>query len=68
MKDDSIAIPLGKVDATVETNLAGDHGVSGYPTLKYFFKGSSIKYYGPLQADGIVEWVKFVNGGKPHRR
>mmetsp|Transcript_30822 Transcript_30822/g.30329 ORF Transcript_30822/g.30329 Transcript_30822/m.30329 type:complete len:124 (+) Transcript_30822:406-777(+) len=32
-------VKLGKVDATVETALAGRYGVQGYPTIKVFDYG-----------------------------
>uniref|UniRef100_A0A672Q078 Protein disulfide-isomerase n=1 Tax=Sinocyclocheilus grahami TaxID=75366 RepID=A0A672Q078_SINGR len=45
-------IPLAKVDATAESNLATRFGVSGYPTLKIFRKGKAFDYNGPLEMFG----------------
>ena len=53
---------LGKVDATVESKLAGQFDVRGYPTLKWFVGGEPSEYDGPRQADGIVQWIKGVSG------
>ena len=39
-------IKLAKVDATVETKLAEKYGVQGFPTIKFFKKGTPIDYGG----------------------
>lgn len=45
-------IPLAKVDATAETDLAKRFDVSGYPTLKIFRKGRPFAYNGPREKYG----------------
>lgn len=45
-------IPLAKVDATVETEVATRFGVTGYPTLKIFRKGKVFDYNGPREKHG----------------
>jgi len=39
-------IKLGKVDATIESDLAEKFGIRGYPTLKFFKGGEPIDYTG----------------------
>ena len=36
---DSSSVLIGDVDCTVETELASDYGVKGYPTIKYYPAG-----------------------------
>lgn len=55
-------VKLGKIDATVESSLAEKHGVRGYPTLKFYHKGSMIDYNGGRQADDIVNWLNKRTG------
>ena len=52
LKDDKSAIKLGKVDATEESELAQEHGVRGYPTLKFFKNGKKADYGG--ESFGVV--------------
>ena len=44
--EDGSEIKLGKVDATEESELAGDFGVRGYPTIKFFKNGEATDYGG----------------------
>lgn len=56
-------IVIGKVDATVESDLGQKFGVQGYPTLKWFVDGEvASDYSGPRDGDGIVRWVKKKTG------
>jgi len=56
-KDDEIVIAA--VDATQATDLASKYGVKGFPTIKFFPKGSvqPEDYTGGRTADTIVGWV-----------
>ncbi|XP_055962737.1 protein disulfide-isomerase A4 [Sorex fumeus] len=55
-------IPLAKVDATVETELAKRFEVTGYPTLKIFRKGKPFDYNGPREKYGIVDYMVEQSG------
>ncbi|XP_022309872.2 protein disulfide-isomerase A4-like [Crassostrea virginica] len=55
-------IPLGKVDATVESELAAEYEVSGYPTLFLFRKGKKYEYNGPRDENGIVNYMIMQQG------
>lgn len=57
MAEKESKIKLAKVDATEESELAEEHGVRGYPTLKFFRNGTPIEYNGGRQADDIVNWL-----------
>ncbi|TGZ42704.1 hypothetical protein CRM22_011219 [Opisthorchis felineus] len=58
LKSSDLDVLVAKVDATVETELASAHGVSGYPTLKFRKNGSWISYSGERTAEAIVDWIK----------
>lgn len=45
-KRSEFSIKLGKVDATIESELAEKFGIRGYPTLKFFKNGKPIDYSG----------------------
>ena len=46
LKDLNSDIKLGKVDATEQTELAEEHKIRGYPTLKFFRDGKASDYNG----------------------
>lgn len=56
------AIKLGKVDATIESTLAEQFGVRGYPTLKFFRNGADIEYSGGRTSEEIINWVTKKTG------
>lgn len=59
-----VPVPLAKVDATVEEDLASKYEVSGYPTIKLFKNGVAEDYIGPRDADGILAYVAKISGFK----
>ena len=58
LKSTEPPVPLVKVDATVETDLASRFGVQGYPTLKWFVNGKAMEYGGGRTESEILTWVK----------
>nr|XP_012593253.2 protein disulfide-isomerase A2 [Microcebus murinus] len=52
---------LAKVDGTAEPELMEEFGVTEYPTLKFFRDGNRTHpedYTGPLEAEGVAEWLR----------
>ena len=56
------AIPIAKVDGTVETTLATRFGVNEYPTIKLFRNGNPTEYEGDLTRKAIVKFMKRQSG------
>lgn len=51
-------VKLAKVDATVESELGSRFGVTGYPTMKIFRRGTPTDYKGPRDAAGIISYMQ----------
>jgi protein disulfide-isomerase A6 len=58
--ESSSSVMIGDVDCTIETDIAKEYGVSGYPTIKYFTPETDAK--GDKYSGGrdLVSLKKFV--------
>ncbi|XP_050055790.1 protein disulfide-isomerase-like [Aphis gossypii] len=57
LAENELSVKLGKVDATIERDLAEQFGIRAYPTLKFFKNGKPIDYTGGQTKDEIIQWV-----------
>lgn len=55
-------VRLGKVDATIQTELGERFKIRGYPTIKFFIDGTPIEYAGGRSSDEIIQWIKKKSG------
>ncbi|KAI5059121.1 hypothetical protein GOP47_0025440 [Adiantum capillus-veneris] len=53
-----LGVYLAKVDATVEAELAQQHGIQGYPTIIFFVDGKPKPYAHHRTSEAIVSWIK----------
>ncbi|XP_028412228.1 protein disulfide-isomerase A4-like [Dendronephthya gigantea] len=58
LKENDPPIPLAKVDATIESDLASQFKVTGYPTLKIFRRGKPSEYKGERNEYGIIDYMQ----------
>ncbi|KAF7126390.1 hypothetical protein RHSIM_Rhsim11G0094000 [Rhododendron simsii] len=58
------SVVIGKVDCDEHKSLCSKYGVSGYPTIQWFPKGSlePKKYDGPRNAEALAEFVNSEGG------
>ena len=62
MKEEENSVPIMKVDATVEKELAEKYGVQGFPTLKFFIDGEPVDYQGAREENDIYNWIQKKTG------
>merc|ERR1712096_592402 len=62
LAEDSSAVKLAKVDATIHQKLGEKFEIRGFPTLKFFKNGLPQEYSGGRTADTIVSWVEKKSG------
>jgi len=58
LKKDDPPIKIAKVDADAQKELGSRFGVSGFPTLKVFRRGTASEYKGPREGAGIVSYMR----------
>jgi len=56
------SVPLAKVDATEEKDIASKYNVKGFPFMIWFEDGKEVTYDGGRTSDTIVEWVQSMTG------
>ena len=64
LKEEGSEIRLAKVDATVETELAKQYAVSGYPTIK-LLRGADkepVDFAAGRMAEDFITWLKKKTG------
>jgi thiol-disulfide isomerase/thioredoxin len=52
---------FGKVDCSVQESFCEQHGIFGYPSLKWYVNGSFHDYKGKRDHDGILSFAKKMN-------
>lgn len=57
LKNSGSKVKVAKVDATVEKNLSSRFSISGYPTLKLFYKRNPIDYNRGREEKDLVEFL-----------
>jgi len=55
---DHARVVVADVDCTVHQDLCGEHGVQGYPTIKYYLGGNAEDYEGGRDADSLKKFVE----------
>eukprot|EP00245_Coleochaete_scutata_P003255 TRINITY_DN14759_c0_g1_i1.p1 TRINITY_DN14759_c0_g1~~TRINITY_DN14759_c0_g1_i1.p1 ORF type:complete len:591 (+),score=159.76 TRINITY_DN14759_c0_g1_i1:95-1867(+) len=62
LKSKGSKIVLAKCDAAVETSLAQEFNIEGFPTISFFINGKDSPYGGGRESDDIVSWLMKKTG------
>lgn len=62
MAEEADGVPVVKVDATVEKDIASKYGVKGFPSLKFFKNGQPIDYNGGRTDTDIYNYIRKKSG------
>ena len=62
MIDENSNVKIAKLDATVHKEAATEHGIQGFPTLKFFINGTPVDYQGAREEDAIYNWIQKKTG------
>ncbi|GIX64903.1 disulfide isomerase [Babesia caballi] len=60
LTEEGSEVILAELNCDSAPAVAQEFGIEGYPTLKFFRKGTPRDYSGTRQAEGIVSWCKAV--------
>jgi protein disulfide-isomerase A1 len=62
LSESGSGIVFASVDATNNQELAKEHGVKGYPTMKFFKNGTKIDYKAGRAQSDMIRWLKKKTG------
>jgi len=63
MNSSEDGIPIAKVDATIEKDLAEQFQIQGFPSLKLFLNGEPVEYNGERTKEAISTWLQSKSEG-----
>lgn len=58
VNNDNTYVPFWKVDCVENKNLYWKEDIEGFPTIKIYINGQSIKYSGDLEYESFLMWVR----------
>ncbi|KAK5983866.1 Protein disulfide-isomerase domain protein [Trichostrongylus colubriformis] len=68
LRDRNSSIKLGRVDCTVEKDLAKKYEINIYPTLKVTNRGKISDYEGATEAESIVNYMLSISNDTHEQR